>query len=345
MEEHEVKVDVSGDRRRYIRGRGPCYIPGKELKIFIPFTGNKHLWQMQLNAGISVLPTGTVQEGSLTITVTLPHDAEKEAFKQEYDRNIDLIRKYIENQKKQLETFNSTLRQKIDSAIQARRKRLKKHSGLSELLGIPLRKRNGSPDIEKIKIERKIAKPLPQPTGKASAAEPGITDQQYEDILSLIRHQGRTFEQAPKAYSAQDEEQLRDMILAALNAVYKGEATGEAFRAAGKTDIKIEAEDRSAFIAENKIWHGSKNAQEAIDQLFSYTTWRDCKTAILMFNKSNAEFTALQEKMQSAMREHPLFLKEEQCARKGEWRYTFKDSTDQRKNITVHVFLFNIFTK
>jgi len=345
MDEREVQVDVSGDRRRYIRGPGACYIPGKEIKVFIPYAGNPNLWQMQPNSFFSVLPTGTVQGGSLTITVTLPHDAEKNAFKKEYDSNIDLTKKYLENQKKQIEPFNKSLRQKIDGAVKARRARLEKHSGLSELLGIPLRKRNGSPDIDKIKIERKIVKPLPQFKGQSSTPEPGITEQQYEDILSLIRHQGRTFEQLPKAFSVHDEEQLRDMILAALNAVYKGGATGETFRAAGKTDIRIEAKDRSAFIAENKIWHGSKKAQEAIEQLFSYTTWRDCKTAILMFNKGNADFTGLQETMQSAMRGHHLFLREEQYSQQGEWRYTFKDPTDSRKNITVHVFLFNIFTK
>ena len=68
-----------------------------------------------------------------------------------------------------------------------------------------------------------------------------------------------------------------------MNATYKGDATGETFRKNGKTDICIERENRSAFVAECKMWTGQKEVKNAIEQLDSYLTWRDCKTALIYF--------------------------------------------------------------
>jgi hypothetical protein len=343
MEDYETKVDVAGDRQRYIREHGPFYIPGREVKIYIPYTGDKKLWHTRPSSHFMVLPTGYAEENQLIITIVKPHDANKGSFKEEFDRNMDLIKKYLENQKQEIDPFNYQLKQKIENAVKARRERIERHSGLTKVIGIPLRRKNGVPDIEKIKLERNIIKPLPKPSRKGSQPEPGITEQQYEDILSLIRHQGRSFEQAPKTYAIHDEEELRNIMLANLNSIYQGEANSEAFRAAGKTDIKIEAKDRSAFVAEGKVWTGSKRAGEAIDQLLSYTTWRDCKSALIMFNKNVANFSDIQVKLPAALQRHKLYKREISCQYQGEWRYIFRSQDDDNKEITVHVFLFNMY--
>jgi len=47
----------------------------------------------------------------------------------------------------------------------------------------------------------------------------------------------------------------------------------------GKTDILTRVEDRNAFIAECKFWMGEKAFLAALDQLLSYLSWRDTKTA------------------------------------------------------------------
>jgi hypothetical protein len=46
-----------------------------------------------------------------------------------------------------------------------------------------------------------------------------------------------------------NEEKIRDLLLAILNARFEGAAVGEAFNAAGKTDILIRAGDRNVLIA------------------------------------------------------------------------------------------------
>jgi hypothetical protein len=96
-----------------------------------------------------------------------------------------------------------------------------------------------------------------------------------------------------------------------LNIYYKGDASGETFRSSGKTDIRILADDRAAFVAECKIWKGSKTVADAIDQLLLYLTWRDCKTAIVIFNKEVAGFTNLLPKTLEALKSHERFVRME----------------------------------
>ena len=167
----------------------------------------------------------------------------------------------------------------------------------------------------------------------------------YEHILGVIRHEGRTFETTPKTYAVHDEEELRDILVAHLNGHYQGGVTGETFRKKGKTDIRIEEENRAAFVAECKIWRGQEALLKACDQLISYLTWRDCKAAIIIFNKDNSKFTELLVKVPAMFLQHPHFIKDIGCQRDGEWRFLFSSAEDEARRIYVHVFLFNVFFK
>ena len=85
-------------------------------------------------------------------------------------------------------------------------------------------------------------------------------------------------------------------MLAALNTHYEN-ATGETFRKIGKTDIQIEFENKAAFVGECKIWHGEKMFTEAIQQVINYTTWRDLRVSVIVFNKDNQSFRAVLDKI------------------------------------------------
>lgn len=128
-----------------------------------------------------------------------------------------------------------------------------------------------------------------------------------------------------------------------LNAVYEGEAKGETFNKSGKTDILISEGDRSAFIAECKIWRGQKSFSEAIDQLLSYLTWRDCKTALIVFNKNNKNFSQILESVDSTVSAHPNFLSKVSQADENEWLYKMRAKDDDTRPIKMNVIFFNIF--
>jgi hypothetical protein len=93
------------------------------------------------------------------------------------------------------------------------------------------------------------------------------------------------------------------------------QATGETFNFQGKTDILIRVEGKNVFIAECKFWKGEKAFLLTIDQLLSYLSWRDTKTAILVFNR-NADFSAVIAKIAESVPTHPNFKRD--LGRSGE---------------------------
>ncbi|MCZ6690094.1 MAG: hypothetical protein O7H41_10855 [Planctomycetota bacterium] len=156
---------------------------------------------------------------------------------------------------------------------------------------------------------------------------------------------GRTFEHLPHTFLKHGEEGLRDIVLAGLNSHYQGAATGETFRKRGKTDIHIEAESRDAFVAECKIWRGPKDLDSGIDQLLGYLTWRDCRTAFVIFNQDNAKFTALLEAVGRGFRTHGKFRAEKLRNEDGEWEFVMASMDDDDRKLIVRVLCFNLYTR
>jgi hypothetical protein len=159
----------------------------------------------------------------------------------------------------------------------------------------------------------------------------------------VIRHEGRTFETTPKTYAVHDEEELRDILLAHLNGHYQGDASAETFRRSGKTDIRIEDNSRAAFVAECKIWKGPKELSQAIGQLLGYLTWRDCKAALIVFNKHNAKFSAVLESIPSIFESHEKFRGAQPPHNGGEWQFRMSSHEDEGRVVRVHVFVFNLY--
>ena len=350
MDQRETKVDVSDDwDRAFSPDRGPVGVPGIAITISIPYTGDEGLWKMRPSTWRSTFPRASVTTpdrdgvGYVKLTASQASDRGPERLKQHVDRTLDDIRFNLENQRRQVEQENQALEGRVRAAIQNRGTRLERHEGIVRALNIPLRRKEGVPPIEPIPIKRKLARPLPLAPKEGFKPEPGIQDADYEHILAVIRHEGRTFEATPRTYSVHDEEGLRDIILAHLNEHYEGGATGATFRRKGKTDIRIEDAERAAFVAECKVWRGSKELAGACDQLLGYLTWRDCKAALLVFNKHNAKFSELLEKIPETLKSHPHFLKHMGDRSAGEWRCLFRSEEDEARLVTVHVFALNLY--
>lgn len=348
-EPSECQIDVSGDPRRFIRDTGrPCYIAGHEISIEIPFTGDHNLLRAKTSTWSTVFPTGQIRQGrdgigKIVMVFRQPHDADPNQIKSSLDSNLRTIKNFLGWSKTQVEAFNQSLPKLVRQAVDFRRDKLKKQTSLCDVLGIPLKPKNGAPSFDPIKVNIKITKPLPPPPKGGFKAEPGITDTDYENIIKLIRHGGISFERTPKTFFVHDEEELRDIILSQLNAVYEGEAKGETFNKSGKTDILISEEGRSAFIAECKIWRGQKSFSEAIDQLLSYLTWRDCKTALIVFNKNNKNFSQILEIVDSTAAAHPNFISKVGQKDANEWLYKMRAKDDETRIITMNVMFFNLY--
>lgn len=349
METEESQVDVRHDFHRAVFDRSqPALIPAVEVRVTVPFTGDAVLWKCQPSTYSLNPPRANVrsgrndQSGELELVLSRPADnVSGDELKREIENTLSSIRSYLENSKRDVDAHNQQLRGHIQQSVAQRRERLGKHSQIATVLSIPLKRKPGSPDISPLPVKRRLVKPLPARSGRKP--EPGIRDEDYAHILNVIRHEGRTFEATPQTFAVHDEEELRDIIVAHLNGHFEGDATGETFRRRGKTDIRIEDKDRSAFVAECKLWRGPKEVGKAIDQLLSYLTWRDCKAALIVFNKDVAGFTGIQEKMPEVLSQHPNCTRQLTAEQHGEWRFEFRSAEDEQRHVVVHVFLFNLF--
>ena len=344
LNQAETRVDVSGDPARYYRlGHSePFYISGTRVDVDIPFTGEEWLLHCRTNPYSSVFPSAEVNRGHLRISVSLPHDAEPERFKENYERELQLIKKYVEWSHHQVMGYNQSLPQLVQQAIMLRREHLRKHAGIASLFDIPLVAKTDAPSITPVKIKDRRPPPLPVPPKTGLAPEPGITDETYEHILRFIRHQGRTFERTPATFAVHGEEDLRNIILAQLNGYFEGEAAGEAFRRRGKTDICIEQDNRAAFIGECKLWSGPAGLTDALHQLLGYLTWRDSKASLIIFNSKNKHFCKILERLPITIRSHPLFIRDLPCKEAAEWRVQLRSEEDEGRRVTVHVFVFDL---
>lgn len=347
-----VETDVMVDARHYPGyfvpdSSRPSLVHGLELTFEIPFAGKAGFWKLRPSSFMMNPPFGTVREnrqnggGRLEIKFRYPTDIVKTVnIKRELDQNIQKIETYLGRIRSDIEAHHKELEPIIRTAIEDRRKRIGRKSDLIESLAIPLKRNPNAPDFQPVPLVRKHPDPLPQP--KAPEQEYAITDDAYEYILKVIRHEGRTYEALRRTFRKFGEEELRDVLLAHLNGHFHGLAKGEAFRNKGKTDIQIEFENRAAFVGECKVWTGPNKVRETLNQLLGYVTWRDVKLALVYFNKKNKDFSGIQNTLPSELRKHPNFVREDAHVPTGEWRFIFRSLNDTSRLMTVHVFLFDV---
>lgn len=207
----------------------------------------------------------------------------------------------------------------------------------SKVFEIPITT-NNSKTINTIKVERKIV-PV-NVNSSINSPEYSISDEAYEDIIDILKHQCSTFERTPEVYTMLKEEQLRDILLGTLNATFKGKANGECFRKKGKTDISIEYDNRSAFVAECKIWSGKQILKEALAQLQSYITWRDTKDCLIIFSRNKDFFKVLDEIKKNMPNEENYYSHKE--LEKNIFELKLKSINNDGQFIIIKVMVFDI---
>ena len=279
----EVELDARelGGTRLISDYSRPVPIAGYQATLIIPFTGNPMAFRYQASTFSYNPPRAEVVGSEVHKQVTFPDDA-KVNLGTEAQGLANTLEQHLGWANSDIEAHNSGLESLARDTFQARKSRLLETKKHLESAGIPIRRRDDAPTtFSPPEIKRR---PRPEAsTGTRPPLEPALEQAQYEHVLAVLRTTGRMMERTPDTHSRLEEEQLRDIMLGALNSHYEGGTSGETFNAAGKTDILVKSGDKNIFVGECKFWHGEKQFQEAIKQVFSYTTWRDTKIAIVVF--------------------------------------------------------------
>ena len=171
--------------------------------------------------------------------------------------------------------------------------------------------------------------------------EPVLPEEDYQNILKIVKDMTLVMERSPAAFSNMGEEDIRQHFLVQLNGHYEGKATGETFNVVGKTDILIRHEGQNIFIGECKFWHGEKLFLETIDQVLSYLSWRDTKTAVIIFNK-NRGFSSVLAKIKDVTPQHPLFKSGPKIEDETRFRYVFGQHDDPNREVILTVLVFDV---
>jgi len=336
VDQKEAEVAVGGDY-----GGRASLVTGTQVTLYVPFEGERGLLRIRPSTGTLNPPRGIVEESVLLLRWA-GREPDEDQCKKDLDSQLSRVKQWTEWQLRDVERFNEDLGEKVRAEVTNRREKLLADRGLVTSLGFPLRKREGQQDtFSAPEVRRKVRRVTP-PGGKGPyKPEPTIPIEEYESILDIIESTAHMLERSPKTFAGMGEEQLRDQFLVPLNSHYEGQATGETFNAAGKLDILIRSGDRTLFIAECKIWKGPQSLSSALDQLMSYATWRDSKTAIMMFNR-NKNFSAVLDKIPDTLRGHLAFKREIDIDRDQGWRIVVGHPEDLSREVTITVLAFDV---
>jgi hypothetical protein len=344
VDEREKQIDVSRDPMRMIHDRSrPFHITGSEVEVEIPFTGEAEVFKIQPNPFTLNPPRANIRGSNVTFSI-VGTNLNADSVRSEIERTVASIQSCLTNLRSNMAGLNSQLLGEAKSAIEARRAKLLASRSMVASLGFKMKERQGAPKtFVAPEIRRKISPIMPAASSAPFKPEPALSPEDYEHILGVMQNMTQVMELSPSAFHEVDEEALRSHFLVQLNGHYQGQATGETFNYEGKTDILIRSEGKNIFIAECKFWSGPKKLVETIDQLLSYSSWRDTKTAVVVFNR-NRDFSNVLASIPEAVRAHPQYKRDLPGSAETVFRYQFANRDDRNRELLLTVLAFNVPT-
>ena len=337
----DAQVDVSG-RFDYIQrpGGGRTLVTGTRIVFYVPFRGDKDLLACRASTYSLSGVRAAVRKNELIFTYdrTVQDAANVQA---EFQQDLKLLKQTLGWIKADVDKFNATIEERVTKFISSRREKLLNDRGIVKNLGYPLRRSDAPTTYITPEVKRRIEPHLPPVSTDPYEPEPALGMDDYEHILSVVSNMAKVMERSPGAFCGMSEEDLRQHFLVQLNGHYEGKATGETFNYTGKTDILIRVDGKNIFIAECKFWGGPSGTSYAIDQLLGYTSWRDTKTALLIFNRDRKMSTVL-EKIPDVVKGHTSFKKEVACDLEAGFRFVLGHRDDSNREVMLTALAFDV---
>lgn len=339
------KIQKYLDHVHYFEGGRYIEVDGVVIRFKFPFAGDSILFQCKGSTfTLSPYPEIELYDHSFTIEYRCDiKDSESEGWldgiMKSISKDVTDLREGLNFVNQDVANYDLQLKSLINGLLAERKKKAELFCRATKLLEVPIARSEYARKV--MSVHRRIS-PIAHSYNN-NVNEYTISDSAYLDILSVIKHSGSTLERTPESYVSMGEESLRNVLLVALNGTFCGKANGETFRNKGKTDICIEAEERSAFVAECKLWTGEKDVQSALKQLDGYLTWRDGKVALIYFVRRK-DFISVINKIVEALKSvscidsiSKIDANEINCFMNSE------STPGQRKQ--VRVLLFNLYAR
>ncbi|HEX5155053.1 MAG TPA: hypothetical protein VFW07_26600 [Parafilimonas sp.] len=316
-----------------------------QIKVTIPFQGNEILFQCHPSSCTVVYLDKSVHINSNTITATITLiELNAEKYHEQLSKIMRDVSVNIPMVNAEIAPWNNNLENQIRTWLHERKGVVAKKFDFMEKIGLKVNPKSTEFMIPPSVTKKTIPVPVTE-TAKHIRKEviPTLQDEVYNDIKEVLYNVGKAIERKPSIYLSKHEEDLRDIFLLFLETRYDSTSgVGEAFNKKGKTDIllKYSKDGSNLFVAECKFWRGQKSFHEAIDQLLGYLTYRDSKTALILF-VDQKEFKAVIEGVKEKIKNHPCFKRYITETYESSISYEFSLPDDSLRIIKLEVILFH----
>jgi len=342
VDQRETQIDVSRDHNRMIYDRSrPLHIAGTEIEVEIPFTGEAEALKIQPTTYTTSPPRAEVR-GNLLVLKIVGTNLDPQRVRSDIDRTVNEIQSHLATLRGNAQGLCAQLPIQARSAIESRRQKLLGDRNLVGGLGFKMKTRPGTNQtFTAPEVRKKLAPSLPAASTLPYKPEPALSNADYEHILGVLQNMVQVMERSPSAFETMDEESIRSHFLVQLNGHYEGQATGETFNYEGKTDILVRSEGKNIFIGECKFWSGPKMLLETIDQVLGYTSWRDTKVAVVVFNR-NKDFSRVLGSIAETASEHSNFKRKLDGSSETTFRYCFSHKDDKNRELFLTILAFDV---
>jgi hypothetical protein len=320
---------------------------GLQIVVRFPFEGDADLFSYM--SGTAPILAGQVSLQKRELVAMMPFDVNRP---EKVEKAIDALEARIRDEglaplARGMAHHNQELRDRATAWIRDRQEAIrqtKQASAQLATLKYAIRRRDDAAAATIVPVKQKPIAVATAPQAESPQPSHAISDGDYDEILRTISHMAKVFERSPTVFKKMEEEDLRTVLLVALNGVFQGAATGETFNGEGKTDILVRAGGDNVFIAECLMWEGPARLDKKVtEQLFRYSTWRDSKLAVIVFNRKK-NFSDVVAKMKDVAvllpgRETELahgFDAASAC------RYQFHRQDDPQKKFVVTFLAFDV---
>lgn len=339
IEPRKVLVDID-QPRHWMTSKA---IERNVIRYIIPIEGDANILNCRPSSFL-VSGFGLFHYSSGRIyTDILVTDGDPEKVNREFEDRKDSFSKMIGFLQKDIRSYNNSLPITARQIFSGKKERIIQDNRFLAGLCTPTIAQAGTPNTYSVPT---VSRRYTQPEGKKSAKSvedltPVMDAQRYTQILDATYTVGKMLESHPNVTNGMDEETLRDLFLTQIQTSFKSEAAiGEAFNKNGKTDILVKRGDGIVFIAECKFWKGKQVLLDAISQLLSYLTWRDTKTALLIFIRGTS-MTAAVSSIKENVVTHPNYKSKETTNGETWFNYRFSMAQDQDRDVYLAIQLFD----
>ncbi|MHA2347035.1 MAG: hypothetical protein ACXACP_09975 [Candidatus Hodarchaeales archaeon] len=284
------------------------------------------------------------QKGCITSQVEIR--IEGEGQENRINREIQLIEEIIDQKNSDVNFNNDKYSRQLTQFLTQYQEKIKRNTALIDgiIKKIPYKiRRKSNVKAEPLNITvRKSIEPIYPKIEQPS--EPYLEAEKVDAIVEIIKNAGKGFEVTPHVFCLLYEEQLRDIILGFLNAIFILGATGESFVKQRHTDIHIIVEKGSLLTAECKKWDGPRLYGKTIDQLFQYLTWRQNYGIIITFSTRTNFSKVIQKAITSTVKHNTIQNSEIREIEPGHFVTNHKFPEDEAKRVIIHHLLFNLYS-